>query len=147
MLKGRPMKKKALGALAAVIVGLTIIFVVVRATMAPSQTSAANQVEAGLRQAVAQIRPTLPRKMDDSTTLVDVSSNGMVLTYFYRFDSANYELQPNFMQTAQKTTTGLVCKAEDMRSAMKVGAAYEYRYSDANAKILGGFVVTAADCR
>jgi len=139
--------KKALGALAAVVVGLTIVFVVARSAMAPSQTNVAGQVEAGLRQAVAQIRPTLPRKMDDSTTLVDVSSNGMVLTYFYKFDSANYELLPNFMQIAQKATTGLVCKAEDMRSAMKVGAVYEYKYSDANAKILGGFVVSAADCR
>jgi len=146
VLKERPMKN-TLGALAAVVVGLTIIFVVVRTARAPSQTNGSGQVEAGLRQAVAQIRPTLPRKMDDSTTLVDVSSNGMVLTYFYRFDSANYELLPNFMQIAQKATTGLVCKAEDMRGAMKVGAVYEYKYSDANARILGGFVVSAADCR
>jgi hypothetical protein len=141
--------KKAFGILAAVVGGFISIVVakeLVNTAVAPSQTGVASQVEEGFKRAVAQIRPTLPRKMDESTTLEDVSSNGMVLTYFYKFDSANYELQPNYMRTAQKTTTSLVCKAEDMRDAMKVGAVYEYRYRDANAKLLGGFVVTSADC-
>jgi hypothetical protein len=142
--------EKSLGALSAIVIGI-IGFIVAKGMMhsgmAPSQTNVAARVDEGLKQAVAQIRPTLPRKMDDSTTLVEVSSNGMVLSYFYRFDSENYELQPNFMQIAKLATAGLVCKAEDMRSAMRVGAVYEYRYSDANSRLLGGYVVTAADCR
>jgi hypothetical protein len=50
------------------------------------------------------------------------------------------------MQVAQRTTTSLVCNTQDMKSAMKAGAVYEYNYSDGKANSLGGFVVTSADC-
>jgi len=106
----------------------------------------AAQVEEGFKVAVARLRPMLPKKIDAATTLRDVSSARMVLTYHYVVDSDNYDLQPNFMQTAQRVTTTLVCNTQDMRSAMKVGAVYEYKYSDGSSKPLGGFVVTSADC-
>jgi hypothetical protein len=111
-----------------------------------STTNAVEEVEEGFKVAVARLRPTLPKKIDAATTLRDVSSARMVLTYHYVVDSDNYDLQPNFMLTAQKVTTTLVCNTQEMRSAMKVGAVYEYKYSDGNAKSLGGFVVTSADC-
>ena len=71
----------------------------------------------------------------------------MVLTYHYVVDRDNYELLPNFMQTAQRITTSLLCNTEDTKGAMKAGAGYEYRYSDTTSQPLGGFVVTSADCK
>jgi hypothetical protein len=140
---------KTLGVLLAFVVGV-IVFVVARESKStappPSAVNVTDQVEQGFRLAVARMRPTLPRKVDDATTLRDVSSAGMVLTYRYSVDSDNYELLPNFMRTAQQATTSLVCNTEDMKSAMKAGAAYEYKYSDGKANSLGGFVVTSADC-
>lgn len=88
----------------------------------------------------------LPKEIDAATTLVDVSTSGMILTYRYRVDSEHFELVPDYMRVAQRTTRALICNAEDMRAAMKAGAAYEYGYSDGNSKSLGGFVVTASDC-
>jgi hypothetical protein len=110
-----------------------------------SPTAVADQVGEGFKYVVAQIRPSLPKSIDDATTLVDVSSAGMVLTYRYKVDIENFELVPDFMRIAQRTTTTLICNAEDMKTAMKVGAVYEYSYSDGNSKSLGGFVVTTAD--
>jgi hypothetical protein len=142
--------RKALGALLTLIIGV-VGFVVAREIIhtasAPRATNVADQVEEGFKHAVAQIRATLPKKVDNATTLTDVSSAGMVLTYHYIVDSNNYELLPNFMQIAQRATTSLVCNTEDMKEAMKAGAAYEYSYSDGNSKSLGGFVVTSADCK
>jgi hypothetical protein len=141
--------KRALVALLVFVVGATIFVIARESTHTappPSAMNVADQVADGFRLAAARIRPTLPRKIDDATTLRDVSSRGMVLTYRYSVDSDNYELLPNYMQVAQRVTTSLVCNTEDMKSAMKAGAAYEYKYSDGKSNSLGGFVVTSADC-
>jgi hypothetical protein len=138
--------KKTFGALLALIVGATG-FAVARNWMGQGAMNVASQVEEGFRLAVAQIRPTLPKKVDNATTLVDLSSAGMVLTHRYVVDTDNFELLPNFMQVEQGAVTGLACSTEDVRRAMKVGAAYEYSYADRRSKSLGGFVVTSADCK
>jgi hypothetical protein len=127
-------------------IGALIAKGIIRADPPPSPTSIADEVREGLRNVVARMRPMLPKAIDAATTLVDVSSSGMILTYRYRVDSEHFDLMPDYMRVAQRTTRALVCNAEDMRAAMKAGAAYEYGYSDGNSKSLGGFVVTASDC-
>jgi hypothetical protein len=112
----------------------------------PRTTTVADQVGEGFKYVVARIRPTLPKAIDDATTLVDVSSAGMILTHRYKVDIEKFDLVPDFMRMAQRTTTTLICNTEDMKTAMKAGAVYEYSYSDGNLKSLGGFVVTTVDC-
>jgi hypothetical protein len=112
----------------------------------PGVTNVAAEVREGFKQVVARIRPMLPKEIDAATTLVDVSTSGMILSYRYQVDNEHFELMPDYMRVAQRTTSALICNTEDMKAAMKAGAAYEYGYSDGNSKSLGGFVVTAADC-
>jgi hypothetical protein len=78
---------------------------------------------------------------------MEISNAGMVLTYNYMVDSENYELIPNFMQTARQEAIGLVCNTEDAKAAMEAGGTYEFNYRDSDSQSLGGFVVTSADCR
>jgi hypothetical protein len=141
--------KKALGVLLIFAVGAAGLLIAKEfnyASPTPSPTTVADQVGEGFKYVVAQIRPSLPKSIDDATTLVDVSSAGMILTYRYKVDIENFELVHDFMRIAQRTTTTLICNTEDMKTAMKAGAIYEYSYRDGNSKSLGGFVVTAADC-
>jgi hypothetical protein len=142
--------KKALGVLLTFAVGVAGLLIAKEfnyAAPTPSSTTVADQVGEGFKYVVAQIRPSLPKSIDDATTLVDVSSAGMILTYRYRVDIENFELVPDFMRIAQRTTTTLICNTGDMKTAMKAGAIYEYSYRDGNSKSLGGFVVTTADCK
>jgi hypothetical protein len=141
--------KKAFGVLLIFVVGAIGVLVAkefIGTAPTPIATNVADQVGEGFKHVVAQILPTLPKAIDAATTLVDVSSAGMILTYRYKVDSENFELVPNFMRVAQRTTTSLICNTEDMKAAMRAGAVYEYSYSDGNSKSLGGFVVTTADC-
>jgi hypothetical protein len=141
--------KKALGVLLIFAVGAAGLLIAkefYNVAPTPRTTTFADQVGEGFKYVVAQIRPTLPKAIDDATTLVDVSSAGMILTHRYKVDIENFDLVPDFMRMAQGTTTTLICNTEDMKTAMKAGAVYEYSYSDGNSKSLGGFVVTAADC-
>jgi hypothetical protein len=140
--------KKALGVFLGLI-ACAITFVAIHSMTDPGATNTTAEVAEvakGLKSAAARIRPTLPKKVDDATTLTDVSSRGMVLTYYYTVDNDNFELLPNYMKVAQGVTIGLACNTEDMKGAMKAGAVYEYNYSDGKSNPLGGFVVKAADC-
>lgn len=141
--------KRASAALLTFVVAATG-FAVARA-FAPSATTpvainAADQVEEGFRRAAERARPTLPKRVDDATTLTKVSSAGKVLTYRYIVDDDNYELLPNFMQVARDATISLLCNTQDMRAAMEAGGAYEFSYTGGKFRSLGGFVVTSADC-
>jgi hypothetical protein len=107
----------------------------------------ADQVEEGFKRAVQRVRPTLPKRVDEATTLTGVSNAGAILTYHYVIDSDNYELMPNFMQTARRRAVALACNTEDTKAAMEAGGTYEFNYSDRKFQSVGGFVVTSADCR
>jgi hypothetical protein len=118
-----------------------------QATPAATQTDAQRkQVEEGQKQVVAQIKPTLPRKIDEVTTLIDVASSGVILAYTFSVDTTNYKLAANFIELVRKNNTPAVCKTEVMVSAMKLGAVYQYIYVDLEKKPLGQFDVKSTDC-
>jgi hypothetical protein len=106
--------------------------------------SIARQIEDGLRMEVAKIKPTLPKKIDEATTVTDVAAAGVVMTYYYRIDSENYAVPPDFMELMRKRVAELICKLDS--KTMRAGAVYRYSYSDTHAKSLGTFDVKAADC-
>jgi hypothetical protein len=143
------MKKASVTLLTLVVAatGLAIAGTFIHSATVPVAVNVRDQVEEGFMRAAERVRPTLPRRVDDATTLVDVSNAGMVLTYHYMVDSENYELIPNFMQTARQEAIGLVCNTEDTKAAMEAGGTYEFNYRNGESQSLGGFVVSSADCR
>jgi hypothetical protein len=104
------------------------------------------QVEEGQKQAAAQLKPTLPRKIDELTTMTDVSAIGVVLAYTYAVDTTKFKMVPNFIDLVRKNTTAVVCKTEVLANAMKLGAVYRYIYVDPQTQPLGTFDVKSADC-
>jgi hypothetical protein len=69
-----------------------------QATPAATQTdSQRKQVEEGQKMAVAQLKPTLPRKIDEITTMIDVASSGVILAYTYQVDTTKFKMPPNFI--------------------------------------------------
>ncbi len=142
------MKKALLIALLVVVGGISalITYKLFDWARAPRASTIAAAIEEGFRMAEAKIRPTLPKKIDDVTTLTDVTHSGVVLTYHYRVDSDNFTVLPNFIQLVQKSATEMACKTEDMKKAMNLGGIFQYTYSDAHAKSLGTFDIKALDC-
>jgi hypothetical protein len=131
---------------AVLVISALIAREVVRWVLAPSPSNVASQIEEGFKQATAQIKATVPRKIDAGTTLTDVSYSGAVLTYYYQLDTDNYDLQPNFLVVVKKNTTEQVCNTAAMKETIQLGGVYRYSYSDAHAKSLGTFDVKGTDC-
>jgi hypothetical protein len=141
--------KKLLGTIfiltVSIIVG-TIVKVVGERATARSRPSAASQIEEGFRSSIAQFKKLVPYKLDDVTTMVDVDYFGTVLTYFYRIDTDNYEVQPNYVELARQAAIKSACWEESMRKAIRAGAIYRYSYTNSQSKSLGTFELNAVSC-
>lgn len=107
--------------------------------------SRSEQIERGLQQAESTVRPTLPKKLDDHTTMVAISHSGSKLRYEYIVDlGADVQIKPTFTADVKATVLPKVCST--MGESLKYGVSYEYFYRDKKAASLGSFVITQADC-
>jgi hypothetical protein len=73
--------KKASAALLAFVVaatGLAIAGELIHFGTVPVAVNVADQVEEGFKRAAERVRPMLPKRVDDATTLMEVSNVGMV---------------------------------------------------------------------
>jgi hypothetical protein len=88
-----------------------------------------------LAQEVNNDNASLPKKVDDITTLKAERVNGLQVTYVY-------ELNGELSDSAQASLTNRVCNVPGMRDAMAKGVTYRYEYWNAG-KLLGGFNVAS----
>jgi hypothetical protein len=86
-------------------------------------SQAENEVREGLLQAARDVKPTLPRKLDNVTTLVDMRVDGLDVTYENEIsDSRTYQFT-----AFEKHLRNLVCGG-GMREGIQHGASYTYQY-------------------
>ena len=129
-----------------------------------SHGSAPGEVEQAMRQGIEQqfvhaaqtLNRNLPREIDESTTLVAVTSGpGLSMHYRYALKmpavdsgaSVSQAADPSLRwRMAQLAVVEKVCEAADMRDFMDYGAFYEYTYTDTSGKILSQFSVDLATC-
>ena len=103
------------------------------------------QVESMLSQVVEKTKPTLPKKLDNVTTMTDISFAGKRMTYVYDLDLEGKPAPANLMATLRKMVVGRVC-ASDMKRAMQEGIGFAFHYNRPAGGEIGEFVVTAPDC-
>jgi hypothetical protein len=124
------------------------LFLACAATAAHAQESTLNaaeraELESGFRQAVEQIKPTLPRKLDDHTTLIDVSNEGVQMIYLHT-------LTLKLALADQDRLAGVlkqrVCGSEEMRRTLVWGATFNYKYEDANGNPVAAIQIANSDC-
>ena len=102
---------------------------------------------AGTDRSVAEIRATVPRKLDNSTTLIDVARNGMVVTYSHELNMRANALPPDFLTLAKTLLAQNACKSAGMTKGMGIGMVYRYTYRDAAGSHIGSFDITKPDCK
>jgi hypothetical protein len=126
-------------------IGGTIGREAVRSFNRPSQQELDAALQRGLSQAAEQLRPTLPQKLDERTTMVGASADGFVLTYSYVVDETRALVTSSFTQDTRKHVREQACKSVMVKS-MQHGARYRYTYRDTKGRHLGTFELTHADC-
>jgi hypothetical protein len=82
---------------------------------------------AALRQSVQEISPTLPRKIDQVTTLTEVEVSGETYKVYYSMDPS-VQLDASRKGTVEETTKQKICRSS-MRSLIDNGITVEYLYT------------------
>ncbi len=91
-----------------------------------------------------QYRSQLPIRLDDRTTLVELSHRGHVFRLRHLVEPDNARTQIG--QRDRKTTLARACADDNIRATMKRGAIYEYQYLDRQSRMVGSFDIRNADC-
>jgi hypothetical protein len=99
------------------------------------------RIEGALQNSAAQIKLTLPRALNESTTAVDVRAEGMSVVYVIDIKSG-YEIAD--MKPIEVAMTQKLC-ATEMRQSIADGVSitYEYWTTGANRKLRGKFNIAA----
>jgi hypothetical protein len=95
---------------------------------------------------VGQLKPALPKKVDEVTTLIDVWHAGKQMTYLYEVDTRGKQIPTNFEAVARKEIVPKVCGSSMKDGMVGYGITYVYRYNLPNGSRMGEFVVSASDC-
>ena len=127
---------------------LFLTIAVPSATVSAQQAVSLSQQErdelaSGFQQAVQELKPTLPRKLDEVTTLIDVASDGIVMIYDH---TVTLNLTPAIQEKLAEHLRKTVCGTEAMRQTLVWGATYRYSYQDKDGNPITAFDITGRDC-
>jgi hypothetical protein len=81
-------------------------------------------------QSVTQLRTQLPVRIDPVTTLVDIQSQGPVLSYRYQVDMDASQLPPNASGQIEQQTRSATCGRTEARQLLELGGSYAYTWVD-----------------
>lgn len=88
------------------------------------------------RQAAAQIRPRLPMRIDNVTTLETVTAADTAVNYTYRIDLDAGNVSPDVRGQLEQTIRASVCAQANMRQTMTLGGTYNYTWLDRSGEII-----------
>jgi hypothetical protein len=120
--------------------------------LAPRLISVQAKSEAAIEAAIVKseeaIRPTLPKKIDELTTLVAIRHAGSKVQFDMVVDLSKAASRPTTSFASQMRALVLpkVCNSEMVQS-LRIGASYEYVYRDQKSNDLGGFIISNSDCQ
>jgi len=132
-----------IGAVAGRVAGHQVYSFFVRPAPAPLQTS--GKIENMLMAVVERTKPSLPKRIDEVTTLTGISYRDRQLTYVYELDMQGKQA-PADMTAIRKLVAARVC-GSDMKRAIDYGYTFDFRYNSPAGNPIGEIALTSADCR
>lgn len=95
-----------------------------------------NDIEDGLAKAVMDMRPGLPKRIDQMTTLMWVSYSGTTMIYDNRIEVDGTKIDDAIKKKLAQLVTVNTCGSPASRKLLEFGGSYRYVYSDIHAKVV-----------
>ncbi|MBT3367482.1 MAG: hypothetical protein HN472_01715 [Nitrospina sp.] len=105
-------------------------------------------IKKALKLLASRMRSTLPRRINVMTTMVDVQSSELTLTYFYIIEDpplGEIDEDEFYERMVEQLTEGL-CTEEKVLSNLKNGVTYSYNYQDNDGSLIAEMDFTIEDC-
>ena len=88
-------------------------------------------------QAVAAYKVNLPLRVDDVTTLTDVTADGLTVTYHMTARVAADTVSLSGLAAMRSSTRAVVCENEQLIAMIGIGGAYRYVWKDESGAVIG----------
>jgi hypothetical protein len=98
--------------------------------MKPPPAKNAGDVEEETAKALIRLRAELPKKIDDTTTLMWVRSQGTRLIFEYRVAVDGAKFDDAIKDKLRLSVTKHLCNGADTRRILALGGSFQYVYSD-----------------
>lgn len=89
----------------------------------------------------SQMDAELPKKVDDITALVAISSDGPTLKYIYVLDVALADVRQSNIDSLRAATRQNACSKPDMVQTMGYGGSYFYRWVDRQGSLITSMTI------
>ena len=111
-------------------------------------TSLERRVREGLTKEQEEMRREFPKRIDEATTMVDMTFEGKQVTYHIVVDlnKNTLQLQPNFLTVVKAETAGKLCADTTALGGVRAGYTFVYLYKDDQDKPLGSYTLANSDC-
>jgi hypothetical protein len=103
-------------------------------------------LEAAMHDAVNAIRPTLPRKIDDLTTLVSVDLLRTTMMYHYRMNLDTSKVDKKVFESRMQSKLIKDVCGSPMIKTINAGAIYGYIYTDTRGDLITTIKVSKKEC-
>ena len=112
----------------------------------PNFLSSSNStiLQEGFAEAELQVRSSLPRRVDEVTTLVAVSHSGTMMVYVFQLDIDTVTQEE--LVAGKNRIAAKGCASENFRYNLRLGATMRYTYQNPSGNLLGSFDIVEADC-
>lgn len=101
-------------------------------------------LERAFARAVNETKPTLPKRADESTSLMDVTASATRITYQHVWDGPRFAIPGNLGALMKGRKLADICAT--MKEILDLGGTVEYSYRSQSALYIASFEVTKADC-
>lgn len=105
------------------------------------------EIDLAFSKAIVDLRATLPRKVDEHTTVIDVNYENKTMVYQGIVHAKKENLPSDFLSLVKANSVKTNCSNEKLKPALAIGISVRYSYQDEAGKPVGGFQVSQADCR
>jgi len=105
-------------------------------------------LEAAFVKSENAIRPTLPKKIDELTTLVEIHHTGSKIQYEIVIDlsKAASRATSSFMPQMRALMLSQICNSDAVK-VLGIGASYEYSFRDEKSNNIGSVIIQNSDCK
>jgi hypothetical protein len=139
-----------IGVLLAVVIGAAFGKAISRAAYdfvaRPSAATITKGLEERLAKSLAPFEATLPRKIDDLTTLVSARNEGTKMIFGNRLETDGGKIDDDMKARLREVVTKNVCADKQSRDILDSGGSYRFVYTDINTKPVTTVDIVRSDC-
>jgi hypothetical protein len=104
------------------------------------------RLQARIAKGLEGLGPTLPKKVDDLTTMIAASNEGTKVVFRYRLAVDGDRLNDNVKAKVRELATKDICAEKQSREVLDLGGSFQLAYADINGKPVTTVEIANGDC-